>query len=329
MIIVTGAAGLIGSAVVRELNNRGETDLLLVDHLYTSEKWLNLRSLKFSHYMERDAFIQAVQNNPVLPEGDLRNAKAIIHLGACSSTMEMDVGYLIQNNYEYSRVLAEFARTNSIRMVYASSAATYGDGSSGYEDDEEKLHLLRPLNPYGYSKHLFDLWLQKRGFGTNFAGIKYFNVFGPNEYHKGDMQSLVLKAFRQIQKDGVIRLFKSYNPNYGDGKQERDFFYVSDAAKITVNLALDLKEAGGIFNAGSGEAKTWIELAESIFAAIERKPKIEFIEMPEELRTRYQYHTCAPMGKLFKTGYSSKATPLKEAVREYVADYLMNGELRA
>ena len=329
MIVVTGAAGLIGSAVVRELNNREETDILLVDHLSTSEKWLNLRSLKFSHYMERDAFIKTIQNNPDLPEGDLRDAKAIIHLGACSSTMEMDVAYLIQNNYEYSRLLAEFARTNSIRMVYASSAATYGDGNNGYEDDEKKLNLLRPLNPYGYSKHLFDLWLQKRGFDTNFAGIKYFNVFGPNEYHKGNMQSLVLKAFRQIQRDGVIRLFKSYNPNYGDGKQERDFFYVSDAAKITVSLALDLKDTGGIFNAGSGEAKTWIELAESIFDAMGKKSKIEFIDMPEELRNRYQYYTCAPMEKLFNTGYASKATPLRDAVREYVADYLMKNELRA
>lgn len=323
MIVVTGAAGLIGSAVVRELNERGRDDLILVDHLQSSEKWMNLRSLKYFDYFEKNDFLDQLSKT--------RSGKisAIIHLGACSSTTEGNASYLMQNNYRYSVALAEVARHYNIRMVYASSAATYGDGHEGYEDDESRLDALRPLNAYGYSKQAFDQRLHRLRFKPTFAGIKYFNVFGPNEYHKGDMMSLVLKAFRQIQSTGRLKLFKSYIPEYKDGEQKRDFLYVRDAAQMTVFLALDRPRLNGIFNAGSGQASTWLELAQAIFAALEKEPSIEFIDMPEELRSRYQYYTCAPMEKLKAAGYNKPITPLTRAVADYIKNYLLRGEARA
>ncbi len=330
MIVVTGAAGLIGSAVARELNRRGRQDLILVDHLGTGDKWMNLRSLRYAHYMEKDEFLAALVPDEKI--GGLipaRKLEAIIHLGACSATTERDASYLIRNNYEYSRIMAAFAAGHGIRMVYASSAATYGDGGRGYEDDENRLEELEPLNMYGYSKHMLDLWLKHASYRPAFAGVKYFNVYGPNEYHKGDMQSLVLKAYRQILADGRIRLFKSYRPEYADGKQERDFLYVADAARLTVYLALDNREAVGVFNCGSGVASTWLDLAGAIFAALGRPMEVEFIEMPESLRDRYQYHTRAPMGKIAGVGFREAFSSLKEGVRDYVQNYLMQGERRA
>jgi ADP-L-glycero-D-manno-heptose 6-epimerase len=324
MILITGAAGLIGSAVARELNRRGRNNLLLVDHLGTSEKWMNLRSLRYSHYIEKDALLTALQTG----SQSLFGINVIFHLGACSSTTEKDASYLVQNNYQFSIRLAEFAQYKGIRMVYASSAATYGEGENGFEDGLAKLDTLRPLNMYGYSKHMFDLWLRDRQFDPHFVGMKYFNVFGPNEYHKGEMMSLVLKAYRQIQQEGKMRLFKSYRPEYRDGEQMRDFYYVEDAARLTVALGLD-SHATGLFNAGSGQANTWLSLAEAIFAAMGRSPEIEFVEMPDHLKEKYQYYTCAPMDSIRAAGIQAPVTPLADAVRDYVQNYLMKGERRA
>lgn len=323
MIVVTGAAGLIGSAVVRELNERGRDDLILVDHLGLSDKWMNLRSLKYDDYFEKDTFLQQLSRKG---SGKI---SALIHLGACSSTTEKDASYLMENNFRYSVTLAELAWHYNIRMVYASSAATYGDGHEGYEDDVSRLEALRPLNAYGYSKHAFDMKMHRLRFKPLFAGVKYFNVFGPNEYHKGEMMSLVLKAFRQIQETGRLKLFKSYHPDYKDGEQKRDFLYVRDAARMTVFLALDRPRLTGLFNAGSGQASTWLDLARAIFSAMDREMNVEFIEMPAELKDRYQYYTCAPMDTLRSSGYTRPITSLDRAVQDYVKNYLMQNEARA
>ena len=329
MIVITGAAGLIGCAVARELNRRGLDDLLLVDHCGETDKWMNMRSLRFRRYLEKDDFLEFMEGRRNFADLRPEQIRAVIHLGACSATTEKDATYLMKNNYEYSVRIADFCARADARLVYASSAATYGEGENGYEDDESQMEKLRPLNPYGYSKQMFDLWLKRNDFAPGAAGIKYFNIFGPNEYHKGDMMSVVLKAFRQIRDEGMIRLFKSYRPEYRDGEQKRDFLYVEDAARMTVYLTLDNREARGVFNAGCGEPNTWLTLTGAIFEAMGKKPNIEFIDMPEYIRERYQYYTCAPMDKLRGIGYTAPPTPLQDAVHDYVKNYLIPGELRA
>ncbi len=319
MIIVTGAAGLIGSAIIWDLNNRGFDDILAVDQLGGDERWKNLRGIRFRDYMEKTPFIEMLQDD-ALPEP----VEAIIHMGACSDTTERNASYLIQNNFEYTKALARWATDRKVRFIYASSAATYGDGSRGYTDSESELDQLAPLNMYGYSKHLFDLWARRQGLLDRIVGLKYFNVFGPNEYHKGDMRSVVIKAFEQILDNGRVRLFRSHRSDYRDGEQKRDFLYVKDAARMTLHF-LDNRDAAGLFNIGSGTARTWNELVNAIFSALGQSPRIEYIDMPDHLRDRYQYFTEADMTRFRGIGGPTATTPLTEAVRDYVCEYLQPG----
>jgi len=314
-VLVTGGAGFIGSALVWALNRRGCNDIVVCDRLATDEKWRNLTPLKFEEFVEADVLLSRLQS------GKLGKFDLVLHMGACSSTTEKDGGFLFRNNFEYTRDLADWSLSKNVRFVYASSAATYGDGSAGMEDDDMKLDTLRPLNMYGYSKHLFDLHAKRAGFLDDIVGLKYFNVFGPNEDHKADMRSLVHKSFAQVQKEGVIRLFKSYRKDFRNGEQKRDFLYVKDAMAMTLHLAAN-KKTGGLFNIGSGKARTWIDLANSVFSALNKKPKIEFIEMPETIRDKYQYFTQADISRLRATGYKAPATSLEEAVKDYVRNYL-------
>lgn len=258
----------------------------------------------------KKTFLEHTTRNFLLKDYDI-----LFHLGACSSTTEIDASYLVENNFEYTKLLAEESLKNGVRFVYASSAATYGDGANGY-DDKTPIDLLKPLNMYGYSKHMFDLYAQRRGFLNRITGIKYFNVFGYGEGHKGDMRSVVLKGYEQIKKEGKIRLFKSYKPEYKDGEQKRDFLYAKDAAKITAYLAFG--DHNGIYNLGRGIAETWNDLVFAIFDTLKLSINIEYIEMPETLKSKYQYYTCADTTKLLKTGYSEGFTQLKDAVSEYV-----------
>jgi ADP-L-glycero-D-manno-heptose 6-epimerase len=321
-ILVTGGAGFIGSAIVWALNQRGIEDILISDRLHSDEKWKNLVALNYTDYLDADDLLAAAESGSDL----LGNISKVFHLGACSATTERDTDYLMRNNYDYTRRLAHWALSKSVRFVYASSAATYGDGSHGMDDRTEDLHSLRPLNMYGYSKHLFDLYARKQGILDRIVGLKYFNVYGPNENHKGDMRSVVNKAFAQIRETGKVSLFKSYRPEYEDGRQQRDFLYVKDAVEMTLFLA-DCPEAGGLYNIGSGIANTWVDLAEAIFAAMDREPNIEFIEMPESLRPKYQYYTCADITKLREAGYGRELMTLRDAVADYVRNYLAPGRL--
>ncbi len=327
MIIVTGGAGFIGSAIVWKLNQLGEDDILVVDNLGTDEKWKNLVPLKFHDYMEKDKFLDLVINQRMTAKlrSDKERIKAVIHMGACSSTMEHNATFLIQNNFEYTKQLAVAAVNEGARFIYASSAATYGDGSNGFVDDETMIDRLRPLNMYGYSKQLFDQWAFKGGLLDKIVGIKYFNVFGPNEYHKGEMCSLVMKAFEQIKSSDKMRLFKSCKKEYKDGEQVRDFVYVKDAIEMTL-FFLENKKIGGLFNIGSGIANTWNKLAAAIFSALDKKLKVEYVDMPETIREKYQYFTCADISKIKKAGYAKPMTSLEDAVSDYVRNYLMNGE---
>jgi len=316
MIIVTGGAGFIGSSLIAALNKRQISDIRVVDQLGTDQKWKNLQNLAFADYVEKDDFLELVVENKLdFP------TEAVFHLGACSDTTETNASYLIKNNYEYSKLLAQWATADNIRFIYASSAATYGDGSAGFSDDEEKIAELRPLNMYGYSKHLLDLWAKRAGLLKKIVGLKYFNVFGPNEYHKGDMRSFIIRAFEQIKATGKVRLFKSYKPEFKDGGQMRDFIYVKDAVDMTL-FFYDNPQIGGLFNIGTGEARTWNDLVKAVFAAMDKKLNIEYIEMPDSIRNQYQYFTQAHITKLRKAGYKQETTPLEDAVKDYVQNYL-------
>lgn len=318
-ILVTGGAGFIGSALVWELNRRGCEKIVIADRLGSDEKWRNLVPLKFADYIDGLDLIERLDRQP----DAMDRFDVVFHLGACSATTEKDSDYLMRNNFDYTRRLCQWTLSRSARFVYASSAATYGDGTHGMDDKIDDLHRLRPLNMYGYSKHLFDLHAKNQGWLRRIVGLKYFNVFGPNEDHKADMRSVVHKAFGQIRASGRLQLFKSHRPDYADGEQERDFLYVKDAVRMTLHLA-QAPLAHGLYNLGSGQAQTWLDLARAIFAALEMEPRIDFIDMPETLRAKYQYHTCADISRLRQAGYQEAITPLNDSVRDYVVNYLMH-----
>ncbi len=323
-ILVTGGAGFIGSALVWALNQRGHSDIVVTDVLGSDEKWRNLVPLKFADYVDAADFRRNLAQKP----GFAGEFSAVFHLGACSATTERNASYLADNNYGYTKELAAWALERGARFIYASSAATYGDGAQGMDDVGEDIERLRPLNMYGYSKHLFDLHAQRAGWLPRIVGVKYFNVFGPNEDHKGDMRSLVNKAYQQILGTGRVQLFKSHKPEFKDGEQMRDFLYVKDAVEMTIHFAehREGSQVGGLFNLGSGEANTWLTLTRAIFAALGRTPEIEFVDMPEVLRGKYQYYTKADIAKLRNSGYERPMTPLTEAVRDYVQGYLVPGK---
>lgn len=315
-IIVTGGAGFIGSAIVWRLNELGYDDILIVDRMDETDKWKNLAPLKFDDLVDADEFLDELDV--------FDDAETLIHMGACSSTAERDSKYLLQNNYRYTIDMVDLAREHQMRFIYASSAAAYGDGSAGMTDGTSNLEDLRPLNAYGYSKHLFDKYAERYGLFDHIVGLKFFNVFGPNEEHKGDMRSLVSKAYEQIKTTGKLQLFKSHNPAFADGEFGRDFVYVKDAVDMTLHFLES--DACGLFNVGSGRMQTWNELAAAIFDALGMEPNIEYVDMPEHLRDRYQYHTQADLTRLRKAGYTAEATPLRTAVADHIQNYLIPGK---
>lgn len=317
MIIVTGGAGFIGSGIVSQLNLLGRKDLVIVDHFAGADdiKRRNLEHKLFQDYIDKTEFRKFVLSNPSPGKVD-----AIIHMGACSSTTLNDANYFQDNNFQYSVDLAQWAVHNNLRFIYASSAATYGDGQQGYQDDEESILRLKPLNLYGESKHKFDLWVLKKGLQNKVVGLKFFNVFGPNEYHKGEMRSVVAKAYQRCVEEGDILLFKSDKSQYADGEQKRDFIYVKDAVDVVMFL-LENPQVSGIYNLGTGVARSWNDLARALFAAVGKPPQILYFDMPENLRSKYQYFTQADMAKLRQAGYQKPFTPLEDSVRDY-ARYL-------
>jgi ADP-L-glycero-D-manno-heptose 6-epimerase len=320
MIVVTGGAGFIGSAFAAKLNDEGIDDIVIVDELGTTEKWKNLVKRRYADYLDKGVFLAMIEEDRVP-----FRVEAVIHMGACSATTERDAGYLMENNFHYACRLAEWAQRHAVRFIYASSAATYGDGLQGFSDDDDATRTLRPINVYGYSKHLFDLWLLRNGLQDLVAGVKFFNVFGPNEYHKGDMTSVIFKAFHQIRDTGRVRLFKSYKPQYGDGGQMRDFVYIKDCMEVLWWL-LNHGDANGIFNLGTGKARTWNDLIRAVFTAMNLPPQIDYIEMPEEIRGQYQYFTEAQLGKLRAAGCTVSFRPLEESAVDYVRSHLLQAD---
>jgi len=320
MIVVTGGAGFIGSAFVWRLNQEGIDDIVIVDSLGTDDKWKNLVSLRFADYIHKDNFLRLICDDQVPFD-----VSAIVHMGACSSTTERDADYLWNNNYLYTKTLAVWALQRGIRYIYASSAATYGDGNQGFSDDHSKINELKPINMYGYSKQVFDLWALKNNVENKIAGIKFFNVFGPNEYHKADMTSVIFKAFHQIKETGKVNLFKSYLPKYPDGGQLRDFVYIKDCIDVMWWL-FNNPAANGIFNLGTGKARTWNDLIKAVFTAMGLKTNIEYIEMPESLRNQYQYFTEAKIDKLKAAGCPVAFSSLEDSVRDYVVNHLQQSD---
>jgi ADP-L-glycero-D-manno-heptose 6-epimerase len=320
MILVTGAAGFIGSVIVKQLNDKGITDIILCDHFESGDKWKNLRGLKYHSFVQvEDLFAHSIWKKQ-------QGLKAIYHMGACSDTTQLDMDFLYKNNTEYTNNLLTLAAQKNIPIVYASSAATYGAGEAGYSDDHKGVPALRPLNKYGYSKQLSDEWILKQTKKPKvWFGVKFFNVFGPQEYHKGKMSSVVFQSFNQIKDVGEVKLFKSHRQDYHDGEQLRDFVYVKDV----VRAMLELIDAGkkkpsisGIYNLGTGQARSFHDLVKATYSAMELEPRIQFIDMPDELRNQYQYYTQADMGKLKKSLPKFKFMKLEDAVNDYVRNHL-------
>ncbi len=321
MKIITGGAGFIGSAICWRLNTLGNNDILIVDEDVNGTKQNNLKELEYVDFIDKDSFLKKVHAGAINYKVD-----AIYHMGACSSTTENNMEYLIENNVEYSKSLGSWCLKNNAKYIYASSAATYGDGSQGFKDDIENIPNLKPLNKYGLSKQMFDMWVIENKLQNKFVGLKYFNVFGPNENHKGHMKSMINKSFHQVMETGKLKLFKSMNPEYKDGEQKRDFVYVKDAVDMTIFFD-PLNEAGknltGIYNIGSGEANTWLRVANAIFKALDKKPEIEFVELPDELKNQYQYYSKADLSKLKASGYDKEIMTIEDSIADYVKNYLV------
>lgn len=314
-IIVTGGAGFIGSNLIKDLNSLGHDKIVIVDTLGNDDRWKNLLGKKFYDIVDIDKAFDWLKDKQ-------DTIKAIFHMGACSDTTEKNAAFLLDNNYRYSVKLAEYALNHNIRFIYASSAATYGDGLRGFTDDHDFLEELQPLNMYGFSKHLFDLWLKNQGVLNQVVGLKFFNVYGPNECHKGRMSSVIKKFLPDALYKGKIQLFKSIDPKFSHGGQKRDFIYIRDLSKMTLKF-LD-NNVGGIFNIGRGIASEWNELAEAIFNSINKKPNIEYIEMPEDLIGKYQNYTCADVSKLKNVlGNYSECDQLENSVCDYVQNFLI------
>jgi ADP-L-glycero-D-manno-heptose 6-epimerase len=337
MIVLTGGAGFIGSCFLRKLNDNKFTNIIVVDRLGMGEKWKNLVGKRIYGFIDKDVFRESIKTNKSfetlfqwrkqvsVPSGKNESLNTIIHLGACTDTTEEDADYVVDNNFNYSRELGQYCAEHNIRFIYASSGATYGKGDVGYSDRE--FYNLKPLNIYGLSKQFFDEWVIANKLDEKFCGLKFFNVYGPNEYHKGEMTSVAYKAFRQIEVTGKVHLFKSYNPDYRDGEQKRDFIFVKDVVEVMWKIFQD-DSYSGIYNLGTGKARSWNELIECVFNAIKIEPVIEYIDMPEKLMEQYQYYTCADMTKFEKVwqnkfGTKFQFTELEDGVNEYVNDYLM------
>ncbi|MFC1807156.1 ADP-glyceromanno-heptose 6-epimerase [Candidatus Omnitrophota bacterium] len=311
-VVVTGATGFIGSCLIWKLNQMGIEDIIAVDVAKIPDECHNILRKKYSKYIDREKFLESVKKNTLEIDIDM-----VIHFGACSSTTETDVEYLTNNNFLYSKELGEWCLRNKKRYLYASSAATYGAGNDGYSDDDLLVSRLAPLNEYGRSKQKFDMWVIDNGLQREFVGFKFFNVYGPNEYHKGDMRSMVNKGYHQIKETGKICLFKSYRQDYKDGEQKRDFIYVKDAIDMVIYF-IENPDKCGIYNIGTGQARTWNDLADALFKALNIDANIEYIDMPPQIREQYQYFTEADMDKLKGSGCPCNITDIYDAVADYV-----------
>lgn len=313
MIILTGGAGFIGSCFLQKLNSNNITNITVVDNLGNSEKWKNLIGKKFVDFIHKDIFLEKIRNNHFDD-----NIQVIFHFGACTDTTERNADYMLYNNYIYSKELAKYAIRNNIRFIYSSSAATYGNGENGYDDTE--FYNLKPLNIYGYSKHLFDLWVKENNYDSYFTGLKFFNVFGPNEYHKNEMASMVYKSYKQVLEYNKIRLFKSNHKDYKDGEQKRDFIYVKDVVEVIWNIYNS--NISGIYNLGTGQASTWNQLAYAVFNSLGKEINIEYVDMPENLTGQYQNFTQADMKRLKTKNVLPSFYSLNEAIEDYIKNYL-------